>query len=272
VRLLAALAAAFALPAGFNQVAQGPAGGTIWRGEIPGAARESAIYLPPGFSAAQRYPVVYLLHGMPGSPWSYIRSLSLASLSDTLITRREARPFIAVIPVAGPTGHYDGEWAGPWEDYVVDDVVPWVDAHLPTIASPAGRTIAGLSAGGYGAVDIALRHPGLFGQVESWGGYFEPFADGPLAGAAKDVLSSHDPAVLVRGEATPLRDSGVRFFLSTGPGHGQIRAADTTRFARELSTLGVANSLLELPPAEAKHPWEPQLAAGLRWAFGSSGR
>jgi enterochelin esterase-like enzyme len=266
VRLLAALAAAVALPIGFNQVAQGPAGGTIVRGEIPGAGRESAIYLPPGFNLSQRYPVVYLLHGMPGSPWSYIRSLSLASLSDTLITRREARPFIAVMPVAGTTGHYDGEWAGLWEDYVVNDVVPWVDSHLPTIASPEGRTIAGLSAGGFGAVDIALRHPGLFGQVESWGGYFEPFRDGPLAAANKDALAAHDPALLVRAEASALRESSVHFFLSTGPSHGQVHEADTTRFARELTTLGVPNRLLVLPKAGGKNRWLAQLAAGLRWA------
>ena len=58
---------------------------------------------------------MYLLAGMPGSPWSYVRSLSLASVSDTLIAGGEAAPFVAVIPPAGPSGHYSGEWAGPWE-------------------------------------------------------------------------------------------------------------------------------------------------------------
>ena len=71
----------------FRELRAGPDGGSIWRGVIPGAVRKSAVYLPPGFSTGRRYPVVYLLHGMPGSPWSYINSLSLAALSDTLISR-----------------------------------------------------------------------------------------------------------------------------------------------------------------------------------------
>jgi enterochelin esterase-like enzyme len=142
----------------FRELRRGSHGGSIWRGVIPGAVRKSAAYLPPGFSTRRRYPVVYLLHGMPGSPWSYINSLSLASLSDTLISRGEARPFIAMVPVAGPSGHYDGEWTGSWERYVVQKVVPWVDEHLPTIADAKGRTLAGLSAGGHGAIDIGLRN------------------------------------------------------------------------------------------------------------------
>src|SRR5438128_1169491 len=100
---------------------------------------------------------------------------------------------IIVMPVAGPSGRYDGEWTGVWERFVVAGVVPWTDAHLPTIASPAGRTIAGPSAGGYGAVDIALRHPDLFGTVESWSGYFSPLRDGSLAHASRIVLGAHDP-------------------------------------------------------------------------------
>src|SRR4051794_29839541 len=125
--LLAALAFALAPapPAGFRVYSPGPSGGAVWRGLIPGARRASMIYVPPGYSTARRYPVVYLLPGMPGSPWSYVRSLSLAAVADTLIARRTTSPFVAVMPVAGPSGHYSGEWAGPWEEYLVRRVVPW---------------------------------------------------------------------------------------------------------------------------------------------------
>src|SRR5262245_41314049 len=108
----------------FTELRRGPDGGQIWRGVIPGATRKSMVYVPPGFLPERRYPVVYLLHGMPGSPWSYVNSLSLAALSDTLITRKLVAPFVAVVPVAGPNGHYSGEWAGPWEQYLVQRVVP----------------------------------------------------------------------------------------------------------------------------------------------------
>jgi enterochelin esterase-like enzyme len=257
--------AAAAPPTGFTKLRTIAGGGSIWRGVIPGATRKSAVYLPPAFTASRRYPVVYLLPGMPGSPWSYVNSLSIGALGDTLIARGDARPFIAVIPVAGPSGRYDGEWAGPWEDYLVDRVIPWVDAHLPTIRSARGRTLAGLSAGGYGAIDVGVRHALLFDRLESWGGYFRPFADGPLQDASSRVLGAHDPTLLVRSSAALLRDRGVRFFLSSGPGHDNITPAETAGFAAELRALGIGCRLEILRPQP--HVWERQLAAGLRWAL-----
>src|SRR5919109_457660 len=236
LRFLASWTEPDALPRGFRVFSRGPAGGEIWRGAIPGATRASMVYIPPGYSRARRYPVVFLLSGMPGSPWSYVNSLSLASVADTLIARRLAVPFVAVMPPAGPSGHYSGEWAGPWERYLTQRVIPWVGSNLSVSRE---RTIAGLSAGGFGAVDIALRHPRLFRQVESWGGYFRPFRDGPFRLVSATDLAAHDPPRLVRANAPLLRSLDVHFFLSTGPGHGKITAAATPRFARLLRALGL---------------------------------
>ena len=263
--ILAALALAHP-PPGFHVFSDGPAGGQIWRGVIPDARRASMVYIPPGYSAARRYPVVYLLAGMPGSPWSYVRSLSLASVADSLIASGEARPFVAVLPPAGPSGHYDGEWAGPWERYLVRAVLPWTQAHL---AVSGDRTIAGLSAGGFGAVDIALRHPRLFRSVESWGGYFRPFHDGPFREASAAELAAHDPTLLLPSEAPLERRLGMRFFLSTGPSHGHVTPAETIAFARLLRALRLPYRLELL--AGKRGAWERQLVDGLRWAFRSGG-
>jgi enterochelin esterase-like enzyme len=239
--------------ASFALIATGPAGGTVWQGRIPPSNRESIVYMPPQVTPLSRYPVVYLLHGMPGSPQGFVGALRLAQVGDRLGT-----PFIAVAPPAGATGRYNGEWAGPWERYLVDDVVPWVNTNLPVGPS----TIAGLSAGGYGAVDIALRHPGLFSTVESWGGYFEPFRDGPLARASAASLEAHDPKVLVRREARKLEH--VRFFLSAGPTHSDVRQSATRTFGDELETLGIPHVTWLLHTRKAD--WRAQLTAGLRYA------
>jgi enterochelin esterase-like enzyme len=266
----AALALAFPVH-GWVPAAHGPAGGTVWTGRIPDTVvadrRLSAVYLPPGFKRGRRYPVVYLLHGMAGSPASIYRGMQLATVADGLIAGGAA-PFIAVLPVAGPrVDPNSGEWAGVWERYLVRDVVPWVDAHLPTIPTAAGRALEGVCAGGFGAVDIGLRHPGLFGTLGSFDGYFAPvFRDGPFAHASRADLLAHDPALLVRREAAALRRSGVQFYVSAGGNHGAVLAKWTVEFADELRTLELPHELWRLPKRDTGRFWRATFPSALRYA------
>jgi enterochelin esterase-like enzyme len=261
------------LPASWLVVARGPDGGTIWQGRIPDRfvpsdRRASAIYLPPHYDPLHRYPVVYLLHGMAGNPSSFVDGLRIADVADTLISGGSARPFIAVMPVAGPDSKSNnGEWAGVWENFVVDGVVPWVDAHLPTIRSPQGRALEGLSAGGFGAVDIGLRHLGIFGTLGSWDGYFAPvFRDGPFAAARPTVLAAHNPTLLVRRDADRLRRANVHFYVSVGGNHGDILRAWSIDFAHELTALHMPHELWQLPASERGHFWRATLPSALTYA------
>jgi enterochelin esterase-like enzyme len=259
---------------GFVQVVKGPAGGVVLRGRIPnsvvpGDRRPSAVYLPPGYRYGTRYPAIFLLHGFPGSPSGFYDSLRLAEIADGLIASHRVAPFVAVMPVAGRvTGkRSDEEWAGRWETDVVGDVVPWAAAHLSLESGPGDRAIAGLSAGAYGAVDIALRHPGLFGVAESWSGYFRPFRDGPLAHASAAELAAHDPTLLARREAARLRYGHVRFFLSTGFNHGGIFRRWTFEFAHELQSLGIQHRVWASQRPDGGRYLRLQLPAALEFAF-----
>jgi enterochelin esterase-like enzyme len=266
---LAVVAAAAALLPGFSPAQAGPDGGQVLTGVFPGTERPGAVYLPPGFDPARRYPVVYLLHGMPGSPSEYLSGTTFLASSDAGIESGALRPFIAVLPAAGPDRGYNGEWAGPWETALVDDVVPWVDAHLPTRRTASGRVLAGLSAGGYGAFDIGLRNPGVFGAIESWSGYFRPLHDGPFAHADAALLTANDPTQLAPAEAAFLQRRHVRFFLSTGPAHSHwFTPQETIGFATELQTLALPATLRLF--ADLKGEWSAQVTAGLAWAFSSS--
>ena len=279
---LVALAAAIAalpapgLPASFIPVRRGPEGGSVWIGRIPNREvtsdhRASAVYLPPRFSLDRRYPVVYLLHGMRGAPSSFYASLRIANVIDRLIASHRVRPFIAVMPVAGPMVNPDsGEWAGVWEDYLVHDVVPWVDSHLPTIPTQRGRAVAGLCAGGYGAIDIGLRHPSLFGTLEAWDGYFSPFRDGPFVHASPADIAAHTPTLLVARDAADLRREGVRVFLSTGGNHGVVLSRWTYSFAGELTRLGVQHAVWLLPRSDGSRFWRSQLPVALAYAADGS--
>jgi len=224
-------------PAPFQLIAAGPFGGSAWQGvirssSIPALRRPTVVYLPPAFSLQRRYPVLYLLQGFPGPPYEYLDGLRLPQVADRSIASGRLPPFVAVVPPAGLDAHH-GDWTGMWETYLVDDVVPWADATLPLVGQRSGRALAGLSAGGYGAVDIGLRHPSLFGTLESWSGYFSPLRAGALHSATASVLAVHDPLLLVRGKAALLRRLRTRFFLSAGttrdraaPRRAPLRASD----------------------------------------------
>ena len=265
MHVLAAAASALAL-SGFTQLAPAPDGGRVLTGTIPGTPRASCVYLPPGYNPTRRYPVVYLLHGLPGSPSEYVFGTKLGLFADEGIAAGTLRPFIAVMPAAGPTSRYDGEWAGPWERELLDVVVPWTDSTFSTIHSPRGRIVAGLSAGGFGAVDIALRNPSVFGTAESWSGYFTPLRDGPFREAKAATLAANDPVALVRSEAPALRAGGIRFFVSTGPYHSHwILPSGTRAFASELRRLGVDVAYRAF--SDSRGEWRAQLDAGLGWAL-----
>ena len=65
--------------------------------------RDVSVYLPPSYATdrARRYPVVYLLHGMPGSPEEYLDGTQLTAFADTAIADGLVRPFVAVMPEIG---------------------------------------------------------------------------------------------------------------------------------------------------------------------------
>jgi enterochelin esterase-like enzyme len=267
--------AALVIPPRFAEIMSGPDGGTVWQGRIPGAAvprlrRASLVYLPPNVDPAHRYPLVIMLHGLRGSPYSFAGGLRLPEAVDPAIAAHRLAPFIAVIPPAGLTPGFDGEWTGPWERYVVDDVVPWVSAHLPVERDAAGRVIAGYSAGGYGAVDIALRHPGLFGVAESWSGYFGAPHDGSLRGAPRAKLAAHSPTDLVGTRRDELVSLGTRFWLSAGR-HERVVLHATRRFGRELARLGVPNRVLVTDGRHDGRQWHALLRPALTYAL-SEGR
>jgi S-formylglutathione hydrolase FrmB len=133
------------------------------------------ILLPGGYDAApdRRYPVLYLFHGTSG------RASDWVNLGNAVETTA-GLPLIVVMPDAGFDGDGGGWFAnwfnggafGPpmWETFHVEQVIPWIDANLRTIAKRRGRAIAGLSQGGFGALSYAARHPDLFTSVAAFSG------------------------------------------------------------------------------------------------------
>jgi enterochelin esterase-like enzyme len=146
-----------------------------YRSRALGGTLPFAVYLPPGYATSNaRYPVIYFLHGLPASPDAYRGIGFVATALDRL-----RRPAIVVAPRGARADDGDPEYLnwGPgrnWATAIARELPRYVDAHYSTIRSRRGRALVGLSAGGYGAVVLALSHLSAFSVVESWSGYFRP--------------------------------------------------------------------------------------------------
>lgn len=162
------------------------------------AERRVPVYLPAGYDAAgdARYPTVYFLAGFSGggiyllgeSLWSE----TLPQRLDRLIGSGAVRPLIVVMVDAltrlGGSQYINSAGTGQYEDHLVRELVPLIDARYRTRPEREARVVMGKSSGGYGATVLAMRHPEVFGLAVDHSGdkYFELCyrADIPAAVAA----------------------------------------------------------------------------------------
>ncbi len=116
-------------------------------------------YLPDGYQNGQlRYPVLYLLHGAGGDERTWAELGHIREKADRLIATGIIPPAIIIMPGCPACWWVDGA-KDRAETAFWSDFVPFVDLHYRTIDSRGGRLVAGLSAGGYGAIRYALRYP-----------------------------------------------------------------------------------------------------------------
>jgi Putative esterase len=139
------------------------------------ATRPVLIYLPAEYDRepTRRFPVVYVLHGYSMTVESWVDPGSVYGgylpAADTLFAAEAIAPMILVFVDGwtrfGGSQYVDSPGTGRYLEYLLDGIVPWVDAGYRTRASARGRAIQGHSSGGFGAIHAAWRRPELFGAV-----------------------------------------------------------------------------------------------------------
>lgn len=228
---------------------------------LNGMTRTAYIYLPPTYAinSAQRYPTLYLLHGSPGGPHDWFGAAHAAAISDALIAAKKMRETILILPDGnGPTIRYS-EWANSFdgrqsiEDAIVQDLVVYVDSHFRTLASPAYRAIGGLSEGGFGAANIALHHPEVFGVDISLSGYYlaQGLVFGGSGASALSYRRYNSPLLYI---ATPAGQQALRtitFIIGDGLSDG-FYLQQSRLFAAALQRQHARVSLITEPGA---HSW-----------------
>jgi S-formylglutathione hydrolase FrmB len=169
-----------------------------------GVDKAVVVYLPRNYDAqpSRHWPVYYYLHGLGGNENNWTKNGELDAAADQL-----ALDAIVVMP-DGDDGFYidsafkidydqcmkDGTGLfvpaqqphdatcvrqRNYETYIVKDLIGWTDSHYRTIARREGRGIAGLSMGGFGAMELSLRHQDLFAAAASHSGAIALLYKGP---------------------------------------------------------------------------------------------
>jgi len=155
--------------------------------------RAVTVYLPPGYddSPPRRYPALYLLssHGSTGPsllnwrPWH----VTIQGQLDALIAAGSMGPLIVVMPDMwtrfGGSQYINSEGMGRYEDYLIEEIIPFVDRTFRTLPDRDRRGVVGRSSGGFGAITQAMHHPDVFGAFACHSGdlYWEYTCLPPLS-------------------------------------------------------------------------------------------
>ena len=175
--------------------------------------RRAFVYTPPGYDNDRdtRYPVLYLQHGAGEDETGWPRQGHVAFIMDNLIAERKARPMIVVMErgyarrpgEAPPSFRPPSRPAAPgqsppprpdfsrmfsaFEDVMVKDLIPMIDATYRTIPARESRAMAGLSMGGMQTFQITLKHLDLFAYIGGFSG-----GGGGFGGASFDPKTAHN--------------------------------------------------------------------------------
>ena len=166
------------------------------RGNPLGDPHERPLHVYVPADTSRRYPSVYVIQGMTGmadawfnvEPWT----LSYPDRIDALAPEAVV-VLVDAFTAVGGSQYVDSPAIGHYHTYLCDEIVPYVDAHFPTLAAREHRGIQGKSSGGYGSMITPLLRPDLFGGLATHAGdalfevcYARDFA--PAARALRDAV------------------------------------------------------------------------------------
>lgn len=129
-----------------------------------------SIYLPEHYNDSNTYPTLYLLHGYGGNENSWIEG-DIHKTLDSLILHKQLPEVIVVFP-NGHNSYFMNDYSKSYlyEDYFIEEFMPFIDSNYNTSTIQSKIAIAGLSMGGFGATLLPIKHPSKFGTSISLSG------------------------------------------------------------------------------------------------------
>lgn len=246
--------------------------------KVTGEWRRFFIYVPPGYDHQldKRYPVLYLQHGGGEDERAWVVQGRINHIMDNLIASGEAKPMLVVmdrgyarrpgdeeIPPGQVRALFTSKPGEPlpdpfppeflrlfsaFEEVVLQDLIPYVDATYRTISNREHRAIAGFSMGGMQAFVIGLRHMNTFASIGGLSGAGGGFGDGRFD--EKRYLGG----VLANAEAFNAKMRLI--FIGVGTDEPERILNGVRGYHRSLERLGIEHVYYESPGTG--HEWLTQ--------------
>jgi len=192
--------------------------------------RRLPVYLPPGYHDApdRRYPVIWVL--APFTSWGE-RMFNLQAWDENIVQRMDrlvrsgqAEPAILAFPDAftmfGGSQYVNSSAVGRYQDYLLEELVPFLDENVRTLASPEHRAVLGYSSGGFAALRLSMCCPGVFSAAASHAGdmWFEACYWPDIPGAVRGLAQAGgvEPFVESLRGLTHARDTSRDWFSTLG--------------------------------------------------------
>jgi xylan 1,4-beta-xylosidase len=204
-------------PAEFNEVREDIPHGKLemieYDSKSVGTRRKLNVYTPPDYSMAEKYPVLYLLHGIGGDETEWERFCKPQVLLDNLIADGNDVPMVVVMPNgrAQKNDRAEGDVfakAPAFEKFEIDlveSIIPFIESSYSVSSNRKDRALAGFSMGGGQSLNFGLKHLDKFAWV----------------GAFSSAPNTKPPAELIT-DPNALRDQLDLLWLSCGKKDGLI--------------------------------------------------
>lgn len=178
------------------------------------------VYLPPGFTQGQPYPVLLLLHGSGMDADQWLKTGMINRYMDNLLASKTIQPFVIVMPSSEKITYIDQS-----ERFITQELPVWLHKTYGLTPGPHAFAVAGMSMGGFGAFHLPSKHPDLFGFGFALSGFYPkayvhtlpkrnplPFKLMLLCGSEDPFLSSNQDM------ASALKAQGASFYYRENKG------------------------------------------------------
>ena len=166
-------------PPGFDSVRAGIPNGKIdtiiYESKTVGTGRRALIYTPPGYSKKNKYPVLYLLHGIGGDEKEWLKGGRPQVILDNLYADKKIVPMIVVMPngramkddraVGNIFDSAKVQAFATFEKDLLNDLIPFIEKKYPVLKDRENRAIAGLSMGGGQSLNFGLGNLDKFAWI-----------------------------------------------------------------------------------------------------------